>query len=198
MSAKSPEAAQSFRGKRGSGAEAGAPDGIKSTQRSLAPACLHSGFSMRGFSRYGVLHFYSCMFSEYVWVTGVEASHVCAKFSQPCFDVCILEPLLNHHFIDHHLRVPDTCVRVTRADGIGTVRDGSDWEDACSRSRVGGVQRLTAYSAWHVSYSVKLRLASQRVLVLRSSSWMVDLCGRHSRVGSLTGVAHQKWISTQT
>ena len=40
------------------------------------------------------------------------------------------------------------------------------------------------------SYSVRLRLASQRVLVLRSSSMMVDLCGRHSQVGSLAGAAH--------
>ena len=41
-------------------------------------------------------------------MTGFEASHVCAKFSQTYFEVLILEPLLNHHFINHHLRVPDS------------------------------------------------------------------------------------------
>ena len=59
-----------------------------------------------------------CCFSAavYFWsmsgpVTGVEASHVCAEFWQTCFEVCILEPLLNHHFINHHLRVPEVyCV----------------------------------------------------------------------------------------
>ena len=61
-----------------------------------------------GFSRYGVLYFYGCMNSEYVWATGVEASHVCPKLSQRCVEVCILERLLNHHFINHHLRVPET------------------------------------------------------------------------------------------
>ena len=52
-----------------------------------------------------------CILSKYARVTGVEASHVCAKFSQTYFEVCILEPLLNPHFINHHLRMPDLCVR---------------------------------------------------------------------------------------
>ena len=39
-------------------------------------------------------------------------------------------------------------------------------------------------------YSVGLRLASLRVLVSRSSSWMVLLCGRSSQVGSLAWAAH--------
>ena len=69
------------------------------------------GFSKRGFSIYGVLYSYGCMFLEYVWVTGVEASHVCAKFSRQGFEVCILEPLLNQHFINHHLRVSDSLLR---------------------------------------------------------------------------------------
>ena len=66
-----------------------------------------SGFFWGGFGRYGVVYFYGCMFSEYVLATGVEAGHVCAKFSQQYFEVFSLEPLLNHHFINYHLRVPD-------------------------------------------------------------------------------------------
>ena len=46
------------------------------------------------------------------------------------------------------------------------------------------------YSYCRFTYSVRLRLASQRVLDLRLSSLMVDLCGRHSQVGSLAGAAH--------
>ena len=46
------------------------------------------------------------------------------------------------------------------------------------------------YSSCHFTYSVRLKLASQRVLDLRSSSLMVDLCGRHSQVGSLAGAVH--------
>ena len=37
----------------------------------------------------------------------------------------------------------------------------------------------------------RLRLASQGVWVSGSSSWMVDLCGRRSQVGSLAGAAHR-------
>ena len=47
-------------------------------------------------------------------MTGVEASRVCAKLSQQCFEVCILEPLLNHHFMNRHLRVRDMrCIELT-------------------------------------------------------------------------------------
>ena len=42
----------------------------------------------------------------------------------------------------------------------------------------------------HFTYSVRLRLASQRVLDLRSSLLVAYLSGRHSQVGSLAGAAH--------
>ena len=31
------------------------------------------------------------------------------------FEACILEPLLSHHFIDHHLRMPDANVLIQDA-----------------------------------------------------------------------------------
>ena len=46
------------------------------------------------------------------------------------------------------------------------------------------------YSWCHFVYSVELKLASLRGLDLRLSSLAVDLCGRHSQVGSLAGAAH--------
>ena len=66
---------------------------------------LGSGFSKGGFGRYGVV-FLRLYVLKYVWMTGVEASRVCAKFSQQHYEVCMSAPLLNHHFINHHLRVP--------------------------------------------------------------------------------------------
>ena len=39
----------------------------------------------------------------------ISPSNVCAKFSQTCFEGCLCEPLLNHHFINHHLRMPKLC-----------------------------------------------------------------------------------------
>ena len=45
------------------------------------------GFSKMGFGIYGVLCFYGWIFSECV------------------FEVRIFEPLPNHHFINHHLRM---------------------------------------------------------------------------------------------
>ena len=35
----------------------------------------------------------------------ISPSNVCAKFSHEYLEVCILEPVLNHHFINHHLRM---------------------------------------------------------------------------------------------
>ena len=40
-------------------------------------------------------------------MTGVEASHVCAKLSEQRFEACILELLLNRRFINHHSREPE-------------------------------------------------------------------------------------------
>ena len=37
----------------------------------------------------------------------ISPHNACAKFSQRYFEVCILEPLLNRHFISHHLRMPE-------------------------------------------------------------------------------------------
>ena len=68
---------------------------------------LESDFSKNGFGRHGVVYFYGFLLFESVGVTGVEASQVCAKFSQAHFELCILEPLLNPHFLNHHLRAPD-------------------------------------------------------------------------------------------
>ena len=46
------------------------------------------------------------------------------------------------------------------------------------------------YSFRYFTYSVRLRLASQRVLDLRLSFMTVNLRGRHNQVGSLAGAAH--------
>ena len=79
-------------------------------------------------------------FMEYVWVTGVQASHVRAKFSQQCFYVCILEPLPSQRFINHHLRVPET----------GTAKQ---------QRRCGGQAQLTQ----HQLYDKVIRLAETRL-----------------------------------
>ena len=70
---------------------------------------------------YIYIHICTCICLEYSWVTDVEASHVCAKFSRTDFEVCILEPLLNHHFINQRLRVPDISDGVTITHATATV-----------------------------------------------------------------------------
>ena len=60
-------------------------------------------FLRGGFSRYGVLYFYGCRFLE---MSGRQVLNR-SKY----FETCILEPLLNHHFINHHLCVPDSLAR---------------------------------------------------------------------------------------
>ena len=37
----------------------------------------------------------------------ISPSHVGNKFSHTYFELCILEPLLNHHIINHHLCAPN-------------------------------------------------------------------------------------------
>ena len=37
----------------------------------------------------------------------ISPSYVCAKFSQTWFEVCMLQPFLNHHLLNHHLEAPD-------------------------------------------------------------------------------------------
>ena len=46
------------------------------------------------------------------------------------------------------------------------------------------------HSYCRFAYSVKLKLGVYHVFVLRLPFWAVDLCGRHSQVGSLAGAAH--------
>ena len=73
-----------------------------------------SGVSKRGFSRYGVSICQGWIFAEHVWVTGVEARRLqcvglrtSADIEHCCLRKCSLEPLLNHHFVNRHLRMPD-------------------------------------------------------------------------------------------
>ena len=49
---------------------------------------------------------------------------------------------------------------------------------------------MTEFKTKHFTYSVRLRLASQRVLDSKLALLLVDLCGRHCLVGSLAGAAH--------
>ena len=46
------------------------------------------------------------------------------------------------------------------------------------------------YSSCHFTYSVRLRLASQRVFDWMLDLFFADLCGGHCQAGSLAGAAH--------
>ena len=51
-----------------------------------------------------------CIYVSHTHLLHISPINRSAKFSQQYFEVCLLEPLLNCHFINHHLRMPE-CAR---------------------------------------------------------------------------------------